>query len=180
VDGARRNRNDFLFLSNAQCWAAIPLPPDTFVGGGFVEWESFVPLQIKREIKTQICRNMAKTSIITVQDIPISISVENDKDYICLTDMIKAKDGEFFISDWLRNKDTIEYVGTWESLYNPNFNYGEFTTIKNEAGSRAYRISVKDWVKRTNAIGIIAKSGRYGGTYAPPPMGLMFSKISVR
>ncbi|GHV67462.1 hypothetical protein FACS1894199_12990 [Bacteroidia bacterium] len=110
--------------------------------------------------------NMAKTSIITVQDIPISISVENDKDYICLTDMIKAKDGEFFISDWLRNKDTIEYVGTWESLYNPHFNYGEFTTIKNEAGSRAYRISVKDWVERTNAVGIIAKSGRYGGTYA--------------
>jgi hypothetical protein len=109
---------------------------------------------------------MGKTSIITVQDIPISISVENNKDYICLTDMIKAKDGEFFISDWLRNKDTIEYVGTWESLYNPNFNYGEFTIIKNEAGSRAYRISVKDWVEQTNAIGIMAKSGRYGGTYA--------------
>jgi hypothetical protein len=66
----------------------------------------------------------------------------------------------------LRNKDAIEYVGTWEILYNPNFNYGEFTIIKNEAGSRAYRISVKDWVGRTNAIGIMAKSGRYGGTYA--------------
>jgi hypothetical protein len=109
---------------------------------------------------------MTKKSTISVQDISISISVENNQDYISLIDMIKAKDGEFFISDWLRNKDTIEYIGTWESLYNPNFNCGEFTIIKNEAGSRAYRISVKDWVERTNAIGIMAKSGRYGGTYA--------------
>ena len=108
----------------------------------------------------------AKYNKLIVNDLEISVTTINQEDYICLTDMIKAKEGEFYISDWIRNKDTIEYIGTWESLYNPNFNYGEFTTIRNEAGTRAYRISVTDWVARTNAIGIVAKTGRYGGTYA--------------
>ena len=105
-------------------------------------------------------------SLINVHGIDISITTVNKEDYISLTDMIRAKDGDFVISDWLRNKDTIEYIGTWECLYNPNFNYGEFTIIRNESGSRAYRISIKDWSERTNAIGIISKTGRYGGTYA--------------
>lgn len=109
---------------------------------------------------------MVKNTLITVQNIDVAITTINNEDYICLTDMIKAKDGEFVISDWLRNRDTIEYIGTWESLINPNFNYGEFTIIRNESGARAYRISVKDWIEKTNAIGIIAKTGRYGGTYA--------------
>ncbi len=103
---------------------------------------------------------------IIVQGKTINISSQGEHDYISLTDMIKAQDGDFVISDWLRNRDTIEYIGTWESLFNQNFNYGEFTIIRNDSGSRAYRISVKDWVERTNAIGIIAKTGRYGGTYA--------------
>lgn len=105
---------------------------------------------------------------ITVQGQDIAVLLgQNDNDFISLTDMAKYKDGDFYISDWIRNTDTIEYLGTWESLNNPNFNYGEFTTIKNESGGRAYRISVKDWVKRTNAIGIKSKTGRYGGgTYA--------------
>jgi hypothetical protein len=84
---------------------------------------------------------------MNVQGIEISITSVNQEDYISLTDMIKAKDGEFVISDWLRNRDTIEYIGTWESIFNPNFNYGEFTIIRNESGSRAYRISVKDWTE---------------------------------
>jgi hypothetical protein len=109
---------------------------------------------------------MTKTNTIVVQDIKIAITTIHNEDYICLTDMIKAKDGEFFISDWLRNRDTIDYLGTWERLVNPNFNYGEFTIIRNDSGSRAYRISIKEWVERTSAIGIIAKTGRYGGTYA--------------
>lgn len=109
---------------------------------------------------------MAKNTLITVQNIDVAITTINNEDYICLTDMIKAKDGNFVISDWLRNRDTIEYIGTWESLTNPNFNYGEFTIIRNESGSRAYRISIKEWIERTNSIGIIAKTGRYGGTYA--------------
>ena len=80
--------------------------------------------------------------------------------------MLKAKDGDFFISDWLRNRNTVEYLGIWERIHNPDFNYGEFATIKSQAGLNSYKISVKEWVKKTNAIGLTAKAGRYGGSYA--------------
>ena len=80
--------------------------------------------------------------------------------------MLKAKDGNFFIADWLRNRNTIEFLGIWESIYNPDFNYGEFAIIKSQAGLNSYKISIKDWVKNTNAIGIYATAGRYGGSYA--------------
>ncbi len=93
------------------------------------------------------------------------INIDNE-DYISLTDMLKSKDGEFFISDWLRNRNTIEFLGIWEELHNSNFNYGEFAIIKSQAGLNSYKISVKEWVNKTNSIGIIAKTGRYGGTYA--------------
>ena len=97
--------------------------------------------------------------------------LENDititpDDYISLTDMLKAKDGDFFISDWLRNRNTVEYLGIWERIHNPDFNYGEFAIIKSQAGLNSYKISVKEWVNKTNAIGLQAKAGRYGGTYA--------------
>ena len=88
------------------------------------------------------------------------------EDFISLTDMLKAKDGDFFISDWLRNRNTLEYLGVWERIHNPDFNYGEFATITQQAGLNSYKISVKEWVAKTNAIGIRAKAGRYGGTYA--------------
>ena len=104
---------------------------------------------------------------ITVQSTEISVLIgKNDNDYISLTDMIKAKDGDFFISDWLRNRNTLEYIGTWEMMYNPNFNYGEFATIKEKAGLNNFKVSVKELVMRTNAICLTAKTGRYGGTYA--------------
>lgn len=103
---------------------------------------------------------------ITVLTNSINIININNEDYICITDMLKAKDGDFFISDWLRNRNTLEYLGIWEKLYNPNFNYGEFATIKNQAGLNSFKISVKEYVEKTNAIGIQAKAGRYGGTYA--------------
>ena len=90
----------------------------------------------------------------------------NENDYISLTDMLKAKDGDFFISDWLRNRNTLEYLSAWETMNNPNFNYGEFATIKDKSGLNNFKISVKEWVEKTNAIGITAKAGRYGGTYA--------------
>ena len=90
----------------------------------------------------------------------------NNEDYISITDMLKSKDGDFFVSDWLRNRNTIEFLGIWEELHNPNFNYGEFAIIKSKAGLNSYKISVKEWVSKTNAIGIISKAGRYGGTYA--------------
>ena len=93
------------------------------------------------------------------------IKIENE-DYISITDMLKSKDGDFFVSDWLRNRNTIEFLGIWEEIHNPNFNYGEFATIKSQAGLNSYKISVKEWNEKTNAIGIISKAGRYGGTYA--------------
>ena len=96
----------------------------------------------------------------------INLISKNGQDYISLTDMLKAKDGDFFISDWLRNRNTVEFLGIWEKVFNPAFNYGEFAIIKSQAGLNNYKISVKEWVEKTNAIGLQATVGRYGGTYA--------------
>lgn len=103
---------------------------------------------------------------IIVKDTKINVIQINEQDYICITDMLKAKDGDFFITDWLRNRNTLEYLGIWESIYNPDFNYGEFAAIKSKSGLNSFKISVKEFVARTNAIGLQAKAGRYGGTYA--------------
>lgn len=103
-----------------------------------------------------------------------NITITRD-DYISLTDMLKAKDGEFFISDWLRNRNTVEYLGIWERIHNPDFNYGEFATIKSSAGLNSYKISVKEWVNKTHAIGLQAKAGRYGGTYAHKDIAFEFA-----
>ena len=102
----------------------------------------------------------------TVKDTEITVVKIKDEDYLCLTDMLKAKDGDFFITDWLRNRNTLEYIGIWEKVYNPSFNYGEFAIIKSQAGLNSFKISVKEFVEKTNAISIQAKAGRYGGTYA--------------
>ncbi len=75
----------------------------------------------------------SKKSIINVQGTDVTILSQEDDDYISLTDMLKAKDGDFFISDWLRNRNTVEFLGIWESIHNPHFNYGEFATIKSQA-----------------------------------------------
>jgi len=103
---------------------------------------------------------------ITVKGTEITVIQENNDDFISITDMLKAKDGDFFISDWLRNRNTVEFLGIWESVYNPAFNYGEFAIIKSQAGLNNYKISVKEWVEKTNAVGLRATTGRYGGTYA--------------
>jgi len=103
---------------------------------------------------------------IKVLDTNITIVKNHEEDYISLTDMLKSKDGNFFISDWLRNRNTLEYLGIWEKIHNSDFNYGEFAIITSQAGLNSYKISVKEWVEKTNAIGIMAKAGRYGGTYA--------------
>jgi hypothetical protein len=103
---------------------------------------------------------------IEVKGTEIRIVTIHEDDYISLTDMLKAKDGDFFVSDWLRNRNTVEYLGIWEKIHNPDFNYGEFDLIKSQAGLHSYKISVKEWVAKTNAIGLKAKAGRYGGTYA--------------
>jgi len=109
---------------------------------------------------------MVKNKSISVKGIKITVFKEDSYDFISLTDMLKAKDGDFFISDWLRNRNTVEFLGIWESVFNPNFNYGEFAIIKSQAGLNNYKISVKEWVEKTNAIGLKATAGRYGGTYA--------------
>lgn len=103
---------------------------------------------------------------IKVQGYKIAIISAEERDYISLTDMLRAKDGDFFISDWLRNRNTIEFLGIWERINNPGFNWGEFAIIKSQAGLNSYKISVKEWVQKTNAIGLRATAGRYGGTYA--------------
>jgi len=107
-----------------------------------------------------------KLNKILVKGEAISVLKIDEDDYISLTDMLRAKDGDFFISDWLRNRNTVEYLGVWERIHNPIFNYGGFATIKSQVGLNNYKISVKEWVAQTNAIGLQAKAGRYGGTYA--------------
>lgn len=115
---------------------------------------------------------MAKIIVNTTE---VSVLNINGEDYICLTDMMKAKDGEFFVTDWLRNRNTLEYIGIWEKIYNPNFNYGEFAIIRNQAGLNRFKISVKDFVQRTNAISLQSKAGRYGGTYAHKDIAFEFA-----
>ena len=109
---------------------------------------------------------MTKTNKIEVKGVSITVIKNKQDEFISLTDMLKAKDGDFFISDWLRNRNTVEFLGIWESVNNPDFNYGEFAIIKSQAGLNSYKLSVKEWVEKTNAIGLQAKAGRYGGTYA--------------
>jgi hypothetical protein len=112
---------------------------------------------------------------IIVQNTQITVIKQNEDDYICLTDLLMAKDGEFFFSNWLRNRNTIEFLGIWERLMNPNFNCAEFDIIKSQAGLNRFRLSAKEWTEKTNAIGIISKAGRYGGTYAHKDIAFEFA-----
>ncbi len=112
---------------------------------------------------------------LKIKDTEVSVVKVADVDYICLTDMIKAKDGDFFIADWLRNRNTLEYIGIWEQVNNPDFNYGEFAIIKSKSGLNNFKISVKEFAEKTNAISLQAKAGRYGGTYAHKDIALEFA-----
>ena len=84
---------------------------------------------------------------IIVQNTEVTITRINGEDYICLTDMIRAKDGDFFVTDWLRNRNTLEFIGIWEKVYNPSFNYGEFATIKSQAGHNKFKIDNRKLIK---------------------------------
>ncbi|WP_296332068.1 KilA-N domain-containing protein [uncultured Treponema sp.] len=113
---------------------------------------------------------------INVQQTEITVIELNGKDYISLTDMVKNIENDLaLIEKWLRNKNTIEFLGIWEEMYNPNFNSPEFEGIKNEAGLNRFILSVKQWTEKTNSIGIIAKAGRYGGTYAHKDIAFEFA-----
>lgn len=104
---------------------------------------------------------------ITVQDVEISISQQNNsKDYICLSDIVKGQEGDDYIRNWMRNRNTLDYLGTWEMLNNPHFKGVEFDTFLYQAGSNRFNMTPRKWVETTNAIGIVSKSGRNGGTYA--------------
>jgi hypothetical protein len=113
---------------------------------------------------------MSKISTIDIKDAIISITKIKEEDYICLTDMAKAKEGDNraadVIKNWIRTRTTIEFLGTWETMYNPDFKVAEFDHFKMEAGLPTFVLSPKQWAEKTGAIGIISKSGRYGGTYA--------------
>lgn len=113
---------------------------------------------------------------IDVMGAHISIFSHDDMDYISLTDMVRdIENGSALIEKWLRNKNTIEFIGIWEKMYNPNFNSPEFEGIKNMAGLNRFVLSVKQWVQKTRSIGIIAKAGRYGGTYAHKDIAFEFA-----
>lgn len=113
---------------------------------------------------------MSKISTIDIRNAIISITKIEEEDYICLTDMAKAKEGDNraadVIKNWIRTRTTIEFLGTWETMYNPDFKVVEFDHFKMEAGLPTFVLSPKQWAEKTGAIGIISKSGRYGGTYA--------------
>ena len=111
--------------------------------------------------------NKAKRSSIEVQGTSIGILSQPDGDYISLTDMVRNFDGAgALIEQWLKNKDTVLFLGVWERINNPTFNSLEFEGIKNEAGRNSFYLSAKKWIERTGAKGLIASAGRYGGTYA--------------
>lgn len=113
---------------------------------------------------------------IQVENAEITIVSVNDEDYISLTDMVReAEGGVSLIEKWLRNKNTIEFLGIWEDLFNPEFNSTEFEGIKNQAGLNRFVLSVKQWVQKTNSKGIVAKAGRYGGTYAHKDIAFEFA-----
>jgi len=126
-------------------------------------------------LQRKVCKTADNMAKITVQNTQITVIKQNEDDYISLTDMLKAKDGEFFFSNWLRNRNTIEFLGIWERLMNPNFNCAEFDIIKSQAGLNRFRLSAKEWTEKTNAIGIISKAGRYGGTYAHKDIAFEFA-----
>ena len=114
-----------------------------------------------------ITKNMNTSKKITVHSTEISVLIgKNDNDYISLTDMVKANDEEDLIRNWMRNKNTLEYLGVWESLNNPNFKGVEFDTFMKEAGLNRFNMTPRKWIEATNAIGIVSKAGRNGGTFA--------------
>jgi hypothetical protein len=113
---------------------------------------------------------MPKNKTIQVQNIPIAVSTDGGHDFICLTDMANAKEGESraadIIKNWLRNRYTLEFLGTWEQMHNPDFKVVEFDHFKMQAGLPSFVLSVSEWIEKTNAKGITVKKGKYGGTYA--------------
>lgn len=122
---------------------------------------------------------MKKNNVITVQNIPISVTSKEFSDYICITDMASAKSEKSRAADvvrnWLRNRITLEFLGTWEQMYNPNFKVFESEHFKKDAGLHTFTPSVSEWIEKTNAIGMFVKRGKYGGTFAHKDIAFEFA-----
>ena len=120
-----------------------------------------------------------KNRVIEVQNVPVSILRQEVDDYICITDIAKARAGESrsadVIKNWLRNRNTLEFLGTWETIYNPDFKVVEFDHFQSEAGLHTFVLSAADWIKKTSAIGLYVKRGKYGGTYAHKDIAFEFA-----
>ena len=127
--------------------------------------------------------SMAKNKTINVKGTEIVVISSHDNDYISLTDIARYKDPnrtDYIIQNWLRNRNTIELLGFWEMLYNPDFKPIEFDWFKKQAGLNSFTLTAKQWIEKTNAIGIISRSGRYGGTFAHRDIALEFASwISI-
>jgi len=127
-------------------------------------------------LQLKVDKMAKKSKKIEVQGSEITIFTSKEQDYISLTDMVRnIENGLSLIEKWLRNKNTIEFLGIWEEIYNPDFNSPEFEGIKNQAGLNRFVLSVKQWVTKTKSKGIIAKAGRYGGTYAHKDIAFEFA-----
>ncbi len=122
---------------------------------------------------------MGKNKVIVVQNINVSVSEENFDDYICITDIAKAKAGESrgadAVKNWMRNRATLEFLGTWEQIYNLAFKVVEFDHFKSEAGLHTFVLSVSEWIEKTEAMGLFVKRGKYGGTYAHKDIAFEFA-----
>jgi hypothetical protein len=122
---------------------------------------------------------LSKNKIITVQNIPITISGGDLDSYICITDIANARVGDTraadVIKNWLRNRLTLEFLGAWETIYNPNFKVDEFDHFKSQAGLHTFTMSATEWIEKTGAVGIFVKRGKYGGTYAHQDIAFEFA-----
>ncbi|MGB6094621.1 MAG: KilA-N domain-containing protein [Moheibacter sp.] len=126
---------------------------------------------------------MAKNKRITVQNVDIVLYENNQQDYISLTDIARYKDAEHtdsIIQNWMRNRNTVELLGFWETIYNPDFKPLEFEGFRKQAGLNSFVLTPKRWIESTNAVGVVSKSGRYGGTFAHKDIALEFASwISI-
>jgi hypothetical protein len=126
---------------------------------------------------------MPKKDFVNVKGTEIAVLTHNQDDYISLTDIAKYKDSEnprYIIQNWMRNRNTVEFLGLWEVLYNPIFNRVEFDTVRNQTGLNSFVMTPQRWIDTTGAVGIISKAGRYGGTYAHREIAFEFASwVSV-
>ena len=121
---------------------------------------------------------MSKNKTINVKGTQIVLYQNNKEDFISLTDIARYRDAErsdYILQNWMRNRSTIEFIGLWEQFNNPNFNSIEFDGIKNISGSNSFSLTPKRWIEATNAIGIVSKTGRYGGTFAHKDIAFEFA-----